>query len=131
MHFKKVFCNFEIIVKIFFARNYMQEGLGQYLRKLRKEKHYTLTQMGAKLGVDSGALSKIENNKRPLDEKLLPKLSEIFELDFKQLKEEYFGEKIAELLLHNDCSEEVLDLAKEKLKYKASKQARQTRLDFE
>jgi len=109
----------------------MQEGLGQYIKKLRKEKNFTLTQMGAALGVDSGALSKIENNKRPLDEKLLPKLSEIFDLDFKKLKEEYFGEKIAELLLQNDCTEEVLDLAKEKLKYKASKQARQTRIDFE
>ena len=109
----------------------MLEGIGQYIKNLRHSKQYTLTQMGALLGVDSGALSKIENNKRPLDDKLLPRLSEIFDLDIEKLKEQFFSEKVAEILFRNDCPEEVLDRAREKLKYKRSKQVRQSSIKFD
>ena len=66
----------------------MKENFGEYIKKLRKQKQFTLTQLAAKLGIDSGALSKIENNKRKLDEKLLPKLAEIFNLDLATIKDE-------------------------------------------
>ena len=108
----------------------MLEGFGQYIKGLRRSKSYTLTQMGALLGVDSGALSKIENNKRPLDDKLLPRLSEIFDLDIEKVKEQFFSEKVADILFKNDCPEEVLDLAREKLKYKRSSQVRQASIRF-
>ncbi len=100
----------------------MLEGFGQYIKNLRLTKNYTLTQMGALLGVDSGALSKIENNKRPLDNKLLPRLSEIFDVDIDILKQKFFSEKVADLLFKNDCPEEVLDLAREKLNYQRNKE---------
>jgi len=109
----------------------MLEGFGQYIRDLRHTKNYTLTQMGALLGVDSGALSKIENNKRPLDDKLLPRLSEMFDIDIEILKEKFFSEKVADMLFKNDCPEEVLDLAREKLRYQRSKGVEQVSLKFD
>lgn len=109
----------------------MLEGFGQYVKNLRHTKNYTLTQMGALLGVDSGALSKIENNKRPLDEKLLPRLSEMFDLDMDELKEQFFSEKVADMLFKNDCPEEALDLAREKLRYRRSKGVYQATLKFD
>ena len=109
----------------------MLEGFGQYIKNLRLSKNYTLTQMGALLGVDSGALSKIENNKRPLDDKLLPRLSEMFDLNIVDLKQKFFSEKIAEMLFKNDCPEEVLDLAREKLKYQRSQGVEQASIKFD
>lgn len=60
----------------------MEENFGEYIRKLRTENGLTLTQLGAKLGIDSGALSKIENSNHDFNEKRLDKLAAVFELDF-------------------------------------------------
>ena len=109
----------------------MLVGFGQYIKELRRSKNYTLTQLGALLGVDSGALSKIENNKRVLDDKLLPRLAEIFSLDMEPLKKQFFSEKVAEILYQSDCPEQVLDLARDKLKYKRSKGTHQTSFAFD
>ena len=42
----------------------MKQYFGEYIRNLRTEKGFTLTQLGAKLDLDSANLSKIENGKR-------------------------------------------------------------------
>lgn len=47
----------------------MRETIGQYIKTLRNDKGWTLTQLAAKLDIDSANLSKIENGKRELDEK--------------------------------------------------------------
>lgn len=44
----------------------MQANFGEYIRKLRTESGLTLTQLGAKLGIDSGALSKTKQAKKSL-----------------------------------------------------------------
>ena len=59
----------------------MEANFGEYIRKLRTENGLTLTQLGAKLGIDSGALSKIETGKKEFDEKYLSNLANTFNLD--------------------------------------------------
>ena len=46
----------------------MEANFGEYIRTLRTQSGLTLTQLGAKLGIDSGALSKIETGKKEFDE---------------------------------------------------------------
>ena len=58
----------------------MKQSFGEYIRKLRTEMGFTLTQLGAKLDLDSANLSKIENGKRDFDEKRLKKMAEVFQL---------------------------------------------------
>ena len=53
----------------------MKTTFGEYIRLLRNENELTLTQLAAKLNLDSANLSKIENGKRDFDEKRLPKLA--------------------------------------------------------
>tara|TARA_R110002072_G_scaffold199405_2_gene357006 strand:- start:10238 stop:10564 length:327 start_codon:yes stop_codon:yes gene_type:complete len=108
----------------------MKQAIGEYLRELRKGKGLTLTQMGAKLGMDSGALSKVENSKRLLDPHYLETIAEIFELDFEELKTEFFAERIAYELINNSCNEETLKLAEEKIKYIKTKSATQAKLNI-
>ena len=59
----------------------MKTTFGEYIRLLRNENELTLTQLAAKLNLDSANLSKIENGKRDFDEKRLPKLAKIFKLN--------------------------------------------------
>ena len=95
----------------------MNTSFGEYIRRLRNSKGLTLTQLGAKLNLDSANLSKIENGIREFDEKRLSKLSKVFELDFEELKTEFFSDAFAKKLYKNNCSNDVLHVAEKKLKY--------------
>lgn len=106
----------------------MEANFGEYIRKLRTQSGLTLTQLGAKLGIDSGALSKIETGKKEFDEACLPNLAEAFSLDLETLKSELISEKIAYTLYQYKCNDNVLTLAEEKVKYIRQKYSKQTTL---
>jgi len=108
----------------------METNFGGYIRTLRTQNGWTLTQLGAKLGIDSGALSKIETGKKEFDETFLPFLAEAFSLDLEMLKSELISEKIAYTLYQNKCNDNVLTLAEEKVKYIRQKFTKQTKLEL-
>ena len=56
----------------------------------------TLTQLADQLDMALANLSKIENDKRDINEKRFEKLAGIFDLELDKLKAEYFSEMIAE-----------------------------------
>lgn len=103
----------------------MSESFGEYIRILRNQHGYTLTQLAAKLGIDSGALSKIETQKKQLDPKILNCLCTVFNLEKNRIKNEYFSEKVAKILFDNQCSEEVLSIAAQKIKLLKTKNIKQ------
>jgi len=108
----------------------MEANFGEYIRTLRTKSGWTLTQLGAKIGIDSGALSKIETGKKEFDEAFLPNLAEAFSLDLETLKSELISEKIAITLYQNKCNDNVLILAEEKVKYIRQKFIKQTTLEL-
>jgi len=99
----------------------MKETFGEYIKRLRTENELTLTQLAAKLDLDSANLSKIENNKREFDEKRLELLANVFHLDFAQLRTEFFSDIIAKKIYENNCDSETLILAEQKVEYLKSK----------
>lgn len=108
----------------------MKEPFGEYIKKLRLKNGLTLTQLAAFLGIDSGALSKIENGKKKLDEKILPRIAEKFNLDLENLKNEYISELIANKIYESNCTNEVLQLAEKKVNYIKQRNAKQIDLTF-
>jgi transcriptional regulator with XRE-family HTH domain len=108
----------------------MNTSFGEYIRKLRTDNNLTLTQLAAKLSMDSANLSKVENGKRNFDEKRLQKLAQTFSLNLRDLKEEYFSDKFAKTIYENHCSDNILILAEKKVKYLIQKNSNQTKLDF-
>ena len=108
----------------------MAESFGEYIRNLRNSHGYTLTQLAAKLGIDSSALNKIETAKKNFYPKLLETLSEIFSLDEKNLKNEFYSETVAKILFDNQCSEEVLSIAAHKINFLKNKNIKQSSLNF-
>lgn len=104
----------------------MKETFGEYIRRLRTGTGFTLTQLAAKLDLDSANLSKIENNKREFDERRLTLLSEVFSLDISKLRTEFFSDLIAKKIYENNCDKETLILAEEKVAYLKSKNSTTT-----
>ena len=108
----------------------MKETFGEYIHKLRTEANMTLTKLAAALDLDQSTLSKIENKKRSVPKEILPKLARIFNLDIKELEEEYFSEKIAEIIYPQEEPGRVLKLAEEKAKYMRIKNQQQGKIYF-
>ena len=96
----------------------MKTTFGEYIRLIRKEKELTLTQLAAKLDLDSANLSKIENGKRDFDEKRLPKLAKIFNLNIKELRNEYITDQLAKHIYETKCTKQLLQVAEEKAEYR-------------
>ncbi len=108
----------------------MKEHFGVYIKQLRAEGGFTLTQLGAKLDLDSANLSKIENGKREFDEKRLNQLASVFNLNIENLKAEFFGDLFAKKLYENHCSTDALFVAEEKIKYLKQINVKQEKLNF-
>ena len=102
----------------------MKERFGEYIHQLRSDKGLTLTKLAAALEIDQSTLSKIENRKRNVTVEILPKLSKIFGLDFRQLEKEFYSEKIAEILYKEEDTKGLLKLAEEKAKIFQNKKTR-------
>ncbi|HAO05722.1 MAG TPA: XRE family transcriptional regulator [Chryseobacterium sp.] len=109
----------------------MEANFGEYIRKLRTQNNFTLTQLGAKLGIDSGALSKIETGKKDFDERCLEKLASTFELDIEELKTEYFGDQFAKKMYQYNCSPKTLIVAEEKMNYLKNINVKQGEINFD
>lgn len=108
----------------------MKKYFGEYIKQLRTEKGLTLTQLGAKLNLDSANLSKIENGKRDFDEKRLTQLAEVFNLDLQELKTEFFSDLFAKKLYTSSSSTDALILAEKKVKYLRQINIKQKTLKF-
>ena len=93
----------------------MKETFGEYIKRLRTSNELTLTQLAAKLELDSANLSNIENNKREFDEKRLELLSVVFCLDLAKLRTEFFSDIIAKKIYENNCDDGTLILAEQKV----------------
>ena len=108
----------------------MKATFGEYIKQLRTDKGLTLTELAALLKLDSANLSKIENGKRDFDEKRLVLLSDTFKIEINELKKEYYGDFIARKIYDSNCSEEILLVAEEKVKYLRSINTKQINLDL-
>lgn len=96
----------------------MKTTFGEYIRLLRNKNELTLTQLAAKLNLDSANLSKIENGKRDFDEKRLPKLAKIFKINLKELRNEYITDQIGKQIYETNCTKQLLQVAEEKAEYR-------------
>ncbi|MDX1718824.1 MAG: helix-turn-helix transcriptional regulator [Salegentibacter mishustinae] len=104
-------------------------NFGEYIKKLREEKGWTQTEFGAMIGINSSAISRIENNSKNLNFEKLDKLSEIFNVDLMDLKEIYFANKFARDIIKYDCPDSALLLAEKTVQYLKSKNTKQLKFD--
>lgn len=106
------------------------DKFGEYIRRLRIERGFNQTQLAAKVGLDSGGLSKIETGKKNLKEDKLQILSEVFNLSLDEIKMHYFSDKFANECIKNKCPDNVFLLAKEKVKYFQNTRIKQGKLNL-
>ncbi|GJQ60952.1 MAG: cytosine-specific methyltransferase [Melioribacteraceae bacterium] len=95
----------------------MKTTFGEYIKTLRTESGFTLSQLAEKLNIDTANLCKIESSKREFDLKRLPKLCNIFDLDKLTMEIELISEKIARNVYKKNIHPTVFKLAEQKMEY--------------
>jgi len=95
----------------------MESTFGVFIRKIRNDCGLTLNQLAVKLSIDSANLSRIENGKRNFDEKRLSQLADILNIDFEQVKIEFYSDLFARKIYENNCSNKALIVAEKKIQY--------------
>lgn len=106
------------------------ESFGNYIRRLRITRGLNQTELAAKIGLDSGGLSKVENGRKILKENKLYPLAKALEIDIAELKIEYLSQKFAEDCFKYQCPVTVFQLAEEKIKYYKSINVKQGNLNL-
>ena len=105
-------------------------NFGDLVKKEREKRGWTQTDLGAKIGINSSAISRIENNSKQLSASKLSTISQLFEIDISKIKELYYGDKFAREAYKNDCPETAFAVAEETVKYLKNKNTKQSRINF-
>jgi transcriptional regulator with XRE-family HTH domain len=70
------------------------KDFGRYIKALREKKNIPQRIVAHKLDIDTSTLSKIELGERQVTIDMIPGLSEILNIDFKNLQIKFISEKI-------------------------------------
>lgn len=72
----------------------LQEKFGEYLRKTRESKDLPLRKVAAHLDIDTSTLSKVERGERPVSSEYLKPLSDILEVELREVQVHYITDRI-------------------------------------
>lgn len=101
-----------------------KDTFGTLIRKLREKADMPIRKVAAFLDLDASTLSKIERDERSANKDQIEKLAKLFKVDERTLLVAYLSDKVTYALMEEGCSEEVLKVAEQKIKYYKSKQSK-------
>lgn len=105
-------------------------NFGDFIKEQRELKGWTQTDFGAKLGINSSAISRIEKGSKRLTPKKLNIIADLFGCDIMKVKEIYFANVFAEELYKYDCPESALTVAEQTVRFIKQKHQQQSELKF-
>lgn len=125
-------------INITFAKNIsnqkseLQEmaNFGHFIKTEREKREWTQTDFGAKIGINSSAISRIENGTQKFSISKLKKLSEVFEIDLQKVRDLFFADKFAKEAYKNHCSDNVFIVAEKTANYYRSINTIQGKLEL-
>jgi transcriptional regulator with XRE-family HTH domain len=72
----------------------IEKSLGNYLQNLRKERKMSLKEVADHIGIDISLLSKIEHGERQIQIHMIKGMSDLFDIEFKELQINYINSRI-------------------------------------
>lgn len=105
-------------------------SFAQYIKTEREKREWTQTDFGAKIGINSSAISRIENGTQKFSKSKLTKLSELFQVELQELTDLFYADKFALEAYKNHCSDKVFVVAEDNVRYIRSTITKQAELKF-
>ena len=109
----------------------MKKSFGEFIRELREKEGMPLRKVAAFIDIDASTLSKIERGERNANKEIIPLLSQILNISENKLLLTLLSDTVAESLIYENNSSEILKVAEEKIKYLKSKNFQQGNLKFD
>jgi transcriptional regulator with XRE-family HTH domain len=103
---------------------------GHFLRTEREKRNLTQSQFGEKIGLNTSAISRIENESQRFSKSKLKALSELFQIEEQVIKDLYFADKFAREAFQYSCSETIFSVAEQNVKYIKQKKETQGQIEF-
>lgn len=105
-------------------------SFGHYIKTERERREWTQTEFGAKIGINTSAISRIENGSQKFSKSKLKKLSELFEMELQQITDLFFADKFVREALKYKCSDSIFSVAEETANYYRSANVTQGKLEL-
>ena len=105
-------------------------SFGYFIKLEREKKDWTQTEFGAKIGINSSAISRIENGTQKFSKSKLQKLSELLEIDFQKINDLFFADKFAREANKYKCSDSVFSVAEDTSAYLKNANSKQGKLEL-
>lgn len=109
--------------------NLKTTSFGEFIKDQREKNGWTQTEFGAMIGINSSAVSRIENGTKQLSSKKLQTLSEVFKIEMSKISELFFAHKFAREMIENNCPESTLTVAEQAVRYIKAKSSKQLIID--
>lgn len=106
------------------------ENFGNFIQTERKKRGWTQTEFGAKIGINTSAISRIENGSQSFSKSKLKELSELFEIQLQQVTDLFFADKFAREAFKYKCSELVFSVALDTSNYYRNINTKQRKLNL-
>jgi transcriptional regulator with XRE-family HTH domain len=105
-------------------------SFGYFIRTEREKQGWTQTEFGAKIGINSSAISRIENGTKKFSKDKLSELAKLFQVELQDVRDLFFADKFATEAYKYKCSEKVFIVAEDTVEYLKSKNSKQGELKF-
>ncbi|MEM9051383.1 MAG: helix-turn-helix transcriptional regulator [Bacteroidota bacterium] len=109
------------------------KSLGQLVKQLREQEGWPQRKLAYELDVDVSVLSKIENDNRFPKKRvseILKTVSRLFGVSEKDLRECYFSDEIASILVYEEDISSILKVSEAKVKYARANNIKQSEIQF-
>lgn len=93
------------------------KSFGHFIKTEREKRDWTQTEFGAKVGINTSAISRIENGNQRFSKLKLKQLSMLLELELQQVTDLFFADKFAREAFKYKCSESIFTAAEDAAKY--------------
>ncbi|MGE0090114.1 MAG: helix-turn-helix domain-containing protein [Bacteroidales bacterium] len=105
-------------------------SFGQFIKTEREKREWTQTEFGAKIGINTSAISRIENGSQKFSKSKLKKLAELFQIENQRIIDLFFADKFAREAFKYKCSDEIFIVAEDTANYIKNKNVKQGELEL-
>lgn len=105
-------------------------SFGYFIKTEREKREWTQTEFGAKIGINSSAISRIENGTQRFSKSKLKALSKLLNLDLQRLTDLFFADKFAREAFKYKCSETVFSVAEDTANYYRNTNVKQGKFEL-
>lgn len=105
-------------------------SFGHFIRTEREKREWTQTEFGAKIGINSSAISRIENGTKKFSISKLETLSDVLQIQYQKIIDLFFADKFAREANKYKCSDDVFSVAENTANYYRNTNVKQGKLNI-